>query len=151
MTQADPYEPTTEQREIAEVAFAIGAKYADRRFDDHSASLAQWEDLSAAGLTGLSLPEEHGGAAGMLELCMASERLAAGGFPAAKLVIATAIAGSMIARHGTESQSARWLPGIAAGTTRFDLDGREAAAMPERWTTGSPHDARSLPGLDWSA
>ena len=119
MAQADPYEPTVEQREIAEVAFAIGARYADRRFDDHEASLSQWEDLSGAGLTGLSLPEEHGGAGGMLELCIASERLAAGGFPAAKLVIATAIAGSMIARHGTETQRMRWLPGIAAGTTRF--------------------------------
>lgn len=119
LSQADPYEPTIEQREIAEVAFSIGARYADRRFDDHSASLAQWDDLSAAGLTGLSLPEEHGGAGGILELCMASERLAAGGFPAAKLVIATAIAGSVISRHGTGAQRARWLPGIAAGTTRF--------------------------------
>jgi len=119
MAQADPHEPTLEQREIAEVAFAIGAKYAQRRFDDHDASLAQWEDLCAAGLTGLSLPEEHGGAGGTLELCTASERLAAGGFPAAKLVIATAMAGSMIARHGTAAQRARWLPGIAAGTTRF--------------------------------
>jgi hypothetical protein len=34
-------------------------------------------------------------------------------------VIATAIAGSVIARHGTEAQRERWLPGIAAGTTRF--------------------------------
>ena len=119
MTRADPYEPTIEQREIADVAFAIGAKYADRRFDDHSASLSQWDDLSASGLTGLSLPEEHGGAGGMLDLCIASERIAAGGFPAAKLVIATAIAGSVIARHGTDAQRERWLPGIAAGTTRF--------------------------------
>lgn len=119
MTQVDPYEPTVEQREIAEVAFAIGAKYAERRFDDHSASLSQWQDLSAAGLTGLSLPEEHGGAGGMLDLCIASERIAAGGFPAAKLVIAIAIAGSVIARHGTEGQRGRWLSGIAAGTTRF--------------------------------
>jgi alkylation response protein AidB-like acyl-CoA dehydrogenase len=119
MTLADPHEPTVEQREIGEVAFALGERYADRRFDDHEASLAQWDDLREAGLTGLSLPEEHGGAGGMLDLCVASERLAAGGFPAAKLVIATAIAGTVIARHGTEAQRARWLPGIAAGTTRF--------------------------------
>jgi alkylation response protein AidB-like acyl-CoA dehydrogenase len=119
MTPADLYEPTLEQREIGEVAFALGERYADRRFDDHEASLAQWDDLRAAGLTGLSLPEEHGGAGGLLELCIASERIAAGGFPAAKLVIATAMAGTMIARHGTDAQRARWLPGIAAGTTRF--------------------------------
>ena len=96
---------TEEQREIAEVAFAIGAKYADRRFDDHSASLSQWDDLSAAGLTGLSLPEEHGGAAG----CSSSASRPSArrrGYPAAKLVIATAIAGSVIARHGTGAPAA---------------------------------------------
>jgi hypothetical protein len=110
---------TPEQKAIAELAFTFGAKYAERRFDDHEASLAQWDDLAASGLTGLSLPEEHGGAGGMLELCIASERLAAGGFPAAKLVISTAIAGSMIARHGTLEQQRRWLPGIASGELRF--------------------------------
>lgn len=108
-----------EQRAIAELAFALGAKYADRRFDDHDASLGQWDELAASGLTGLSLPEEHGGGGGMLELCIASERLAAGGYPAAKLIISTAMAGSMIARHGTTEQRRRWLPGIAAGTVRF--------------------------------
>lgn len=110
---------TPEQQAIAELAFTFGVKYAERRFDDHEASLAQWDDLAASGLTGLSLPEEYGGAAGMLELCIASERLAAGGFPAAKLVISTAMAGSMIARHGTAEQRRRWLPGIASGKLRF--------------------------------
>jgi len=109
----------TEQRAIAELAFELGARYADRRFDDHDASLGQWDALAESGLTALSLPEEHGGAGGLLELCVASERLAAGGYPAAKLVISTAMAGTMIARHGSEEQRDRWLPGIAAGTTRF--------------------------------
>lgn len=108
-----------EQREIADLAYTLGAKYAGRRFEDHSASLEQWDDLAATGLTALSLPEEYGGSGGMLELCILSERLAAGGFPAAKLVISTAIAGSILARHGTPEQRERWLPGIAAGTTRF--------------------------------
>ena len=119
ISEADPYALSEEQRAIAAVAFEIGTRYSDRRFDDHEASLAQWRDLAASGLTGLSIPEEHGGGGGMLELCVASERLAAGGFPAAKLVIATAMAGTMIARHGTAAQRARWLQGIAEGTTRF--------------------------------
>ena len=106
----------TEQRAIAELAFELGARYADRRFDDHDASLGQWDALAESGLTALSLPEEHGGAGGLLELCVASERLAAGGYPAAKLVISTAMAGTMIARHGTEEQRDRWLPGIAPGS-----------------------------------
>lgn len=67
---------TTEQKAIAELAFTPGARYAERRFDDHAASLAQWEKLADVGFTGLSLPEEHGGAGGMFELCLASERLA---------------------------------------------------------------------------
>ena len=110
---------TDEQRAIAELAFTLGAAYADRRFDDHDASLGQWDELAASGLTGLSLPEAYGGAGGMLELCIASERLAAGGYPAAKLIISTAMAGSMIARHGTPEQQQRWLPGIGSGELRF--------------------------------
>ena len=81
--------------------------------------MAQWEELAASGLTGLSLPEEFGGGGGMLELCIACERLAAGGYPAAKLIVSTAMAGTMIARHGTPEQQERWLPGIASGRNRF--------------------------------
>src|SRR5258706_13310375 len=87
---------TEEQQAIAELAFQLGQKYADRRFDDHEASMAQWDDLAASGLTGLSIPEEYGGAAGMFELILAPGRLSARGFPRAKLVIATAIAGSIL-------------------------------------------------------
>jgi alkylation response protein AidB-like acyl-CoA dehydrogenase len=110
---------TSEQKAIAELAFGLGARFEERRFDDHNASLEQWRALAEVGLTGLSLPVEHGGAGGMLELCLASERLAAGGYPAGKLVISTAIAGTIVARHGTAEQRAAWLPGIADGTGRF--------------------------------
>jgi alkylation response protein AidB-like acyl-CoA dehydrogenase len=119
MTDVAEARLTDEQKAIAEVAFTLGARFEDRRFDDHEASLEQWRALAEVGFTGLSLPEEHGGAGGMLELCLASERLAAGGYPAAKLVISTAIAGTIIARHGSEAQRAAWLPGIADGTGRF--------------------------------
>jgi alkylation response protein AidB-like acyl-CoA dehydrogenase len=117
--RTQPTRLSPEQRSIADVAYALGAVYTDRRFDDHGASLEQWGDLQECGFTGLSLPEEFGGAGGIYELCIASERLAAGGFPAAKLVIATAIAGSILDRNGTVEQREQWLPGIAAGTTRF--------------------------------
>src|SRR5262245_7596863 len=110
---------TTEQTQIREVAFAIGSKYADRRFGDLEASGDQWRELSETGFTGLSIPSEYGGAAGTLELCLALERTAAGGFPAAKLVISTAIAGCLLTRHGSDQQRERFLPGIADGSTRF--------------------------------
>ena len=137
---------TEEQRAIAELAFAIGAKYADRRFDDHDASLAQWEELAASGLTGLSLPEEHGGGGGMLELCIACERLAAGGFPAAKLIISTAMAGTMIARHGTPEQQERWLPGIAVGTQPVLLRLHRARGRLEREQPPAPRPRRRPAG-----
>jgi alkylation response protein AidB-like acyl-CoA dehydrogenase len=35
------------------------------------------------------------------------------------LVVSSAIAGSILARHGTDEQNERWLRGIAAGTTRL--------------------------------
>jgi len=112
-------EYTSEQRAIAEVAFALGERYAARAFDDHEASMAQWSDLCDTGMTALSIPSEYGGDGGIFELCILSERLAAGGYPAAKLVIATAIAGSIIARNGSPEQRERWLPSIAAGQTKF--------------------------------
>lgn len=108
-----------EQRAIADLAFELGRAYGHRRFDDHEASLSQWDDLAASGLTGLSIPEEYGGAGGTLDLIVAAERLAAGGYPAAKLVIATAIAGAILSRGGSPEQRERWLPGVAEGTTRF--------------------------------
>ena len=110
---------TEEQRAIAELAFEIGKKYADRDFDDHEASMAQWADLSESGLTGLGLPEEYGGAGGTLDLCIAAERLGAGGYPAAKLIISTAVCGQILARNGSDDQKEQFLPGIADGSKKF--------------------------------
>jgi alkylation response protein AidB-like acyl-CoA dehydrogenase len=107
---------TPEQREIAELAFELGARYGDRRFDDMEAAEEQWRELRQCGLTALSVAEDHGGAGGMFDLCLAMERVCAGGFPAGRFVLTTAIAGSMINRHGTEEQRTRWLPGIADGS-----------------------------------
>jgi alkylation response protein AidB-like acyl-CoA dehydrogenase len=108
-----------EREQVAELAFALGARYQDRRFADLDAAKAQWADLCASGLTAVSLPAEYGGAGGMGDLCVVVERLAAGGFPAGRLTISTAIAGSVIGRHGTPEQRERWLPGIADGSLRF--------------------------------
>jgi alkylation response protein AidB-like acyl-CoA dehydrogenase len=110
---------TDEQVAIADVAHSIGAKYALSRFDDQAASEAQWADLCQVGFPGLSMPEEYGGVGGMFDLCLAMERIAGGGFPAAKMIIGTAVAGSIIARHGTPEQKQRWLPGVASGEVRF--------------------------------
>lgn len=55
----------------------------------------------------------------MNELLLVVERLAAGGYPAGKLTISTAIAGAVLLRHGTARQKERYLPAIGDGSLRF--------------------------------
>jgi alkylation response protein AidB-like acyl-CoA dehydrogenase len=55
----------------------------------------------------------------MTELAAVGEELAAAGCSLLLLVVSPAIAGSILARHGSEEQKDRWLRGIAAGTTKI--------------------------------
>jgi len=108
-----------ERQALAEVAFALGAKYANRRIGDLDAAHEHWAEVCAAGLPACSLPAEYGGAGGMGDLLLIAERLAAGGYPAGKLTLSVAVAGAIIARHGSPEQKSAWLPGIADGSVRF--------------------------------
>ena len=76
-----------------------------------------WAELAAAGLLGIALPEEVGGAGlGFVETGLLVE--AAGRSAAYVPVIETlAAAAPAIARFGTEAQRQRWLPGVVAGDT----------------------------------
>src|SRR5439155_9686940 len=67
-----------------------------------------------SGFMGVNLPEEYGGGGmGILELSMVCEELAAMGCPLLLMIVSPAICGSIIAKHGTESQKRTWLPKIA--------------------------------------
>ena len=76
-----------------------------------------WAELGAAGLLGIALPEEVGGAGlGFVETGLLVE--AAGRSAAYVPVIETlAAAAPAIARFGTESQRQQWLPGVVTGDT----------------------------------
>jgi len=76
-----------------------------------------WGELAAAGLLGMSLPEEVGGAGlGFVETGLIVE--AAGKSAAYVPVVETlAAAAPAIARFGTEAQRRDWLPGVVAGDT----------------------------------
>jgi alkylation response protein AidB-like acyl-CoA dehydrogenase len=141
---ADSYGFSEEQLAIRELAHTIGRKYEARRFDDLTAAAEQWEDLAATGMSGLSLPEDCGGAGGMVELCLALERLGAGGYPASKLVTSTAVAGCILARHASPGQRSRWLAGVAAGTERFCFALTEAGSGSN--ATRMRTTARRIPG-----
>ena len=76
-----------------------------------------WAELAAAGLLGIALPEEVGGAGlGFVETGLLVE--AAGRSAAYVPVIETlAAAAPAIARFGTEAQRQAWLPGVVSGDT----------------------------------
>ncbi|MDT9591661.1 acyl-CoA dehydrogenase family protein [Nocardioides zeae] len=108
-----------ERAALADLAFGLGRRYQDRRFADLDAARDHWKEVCDAGLPAISLSPEHGGAGTMSDLLLVAERLAAGGYPAGKLTISTAIGGAVILRHGSEEQRSRWLPAIGDGSLRF--------------------------------
>ena len=114
------FTPTTGQQDAAALAREIlrdrctaqrlnEVEQAGNRFDREL-----WRELGRAGLIGLPLPEEHGGAAlGVLEVVTVLEEA---GRVVAPLPLATHVPTAMaIARFGDTHQRDRWLPGAASG------------------------------------
>ncbi len=75
-------------------------------------------ELSDMGVFGLTVPEEHGGS-GMSKtvMCVVSEELSRGYLGVGSLATRSEIAAELVACGGTGEQKARWLPGIASGST----------------------------------
>ena len=76
-----------------------------------------WSELAAAGLLGIALPEDVGGAGlGFLEAGLLAE---AAGRTAAYVPVVECLAAAApaIARFGTAAQRQQWLPGVVAGDT----------------------------------
>ncbi|ORA44777.1 hypothetical protein BST19_20930 [Mycobacterium bouchedurhonense] len=66
-----------EEQQFADVAYKIASVYANRSFGDHDAIDAYWDDCRKAGMCGLGVPEEYGGAAeDLFPLVLATERTA---------------------------------------------------------------------------
>jgi len=80
-----------------------------------------WQTLAAMGLTGLNVPENHGGlGAGPLETMIVMEQLGRG--LVLEPFLSTAVVGAaLVARGATPTIQADLLPGIAAGTQRVAL------------------------------
>jgi len=76
-----------------------------------------WSELAAAGLLGIALPEDVGGAGlGFVETGLLAE--ATGRTAALVPVVETlAAAAPAIAEFGSEAQRQRWLPGVVSGDT----------------------------------
>lgn len=118
------FEPSAEQRLLTEAVRKLGERY-DRawwraRVEAGEGPDELWAELARGGYLGLLIPETHGGAGlGMLEMELVMEQLAGNGTPLLFLVVSAVMGTLALVRHGTDEQRRRFLPGLAAGTTRF--------------------------------
>jgi alkylation response protein AidB-like acyl-CoA dehydrogenase len=105
---------------VAGIAKRYGPEYFLERARAGGGIEELWNDLGAAGLLGLHLPEDHGGGGGgMAEAVVVVEELAAHGMPLLIWVISPAICGSILARHASDEMKRRWLPPIADGSKKM--------------------------------
>jgi alkylation response protein AidB-like acyl-CoA dehydrogenase len=110
-----------EQHAVSEAATGIftGLVDAERvaavELSDERIDRDLWRALAGADLLGLAVPESDGGAGyGLMELCLLLE--AQGNAVASVPLWATLVLGALpVAHFGSESQRARWLPGVVAG------------------------------------
>jgi 3-oxocholest-4-en-26-oyl-CoA dehydrogenase beta subunit len=85
--------------------------------DDLRVDRDLWAAMADAGLLGIAVPAEHGGAGlGVLELALVLEEVGRRTAPVPALA-ALALGGLPVARWGSTAQQAAILPGLVAGTT----------------------------------
>jgi 3-oxocholest-4-en-26-oyl-CoA dehydrogenase beta subunit len=116
------------------------AEAAEVRFDE-----ATWAALAAAGLLGLGLPVEHGGAGlGLVEQCLVLEQV---GRTVAPVPVAatTVFGGSPVARFGSEDQRQRWLPAVTGGRAILTA----ALSEPGNRQTDRPVTRATRAGSGW--
>ena len=142
---------TEEQQALRKAVAAMAANYGQDYFlekaraGEHTDEL--WEEAGKLGFIGVNLPEEYGGGgAGMYELSLVMEEMAATGCALLMMVVSPAINGTIISKFGTDEQKKRWLPGIADGsiTMAFAITEPDAGSNSHRITTTARRD-----GSDW--
>ena len=142
---------TEEQRALRKAVAAMTANYGQdyylekARAGQHTDEL--WTEAGKLGFIGVNLPLEYGGGgAGMYELSLVMEEMAAGGSALLMMVVSPAINGTIISKFGTEDQKKRWIPGIADGsiTMAFAITEPDAGSNSHKITTTARRD-----GSDW--
>jgi alkylation response protein AidB-like acyl-CoA dehydrogenase len=117
------FEYTPEQQQLRDAVAALGKRYGHAYYVDkaktggHTDEL--WAEAGKLGYLGVSVPTRYGGGgAGITELAIVAEELAAAGCPLLLIVVSPAIAATVVARHGTDAQRDAYLPGFADGTLK---------------------------------
>jgi alkylation response protein AidB-like acyl-CoA dehydrogenase len=115
---------TSEQTMLREAVRRIATEFGDEYFYERARRGERtdelWEAVARAGFVGVNLPPAYGGGGlGIGELALIAEELASQGCPLLLLMVSPAVCGTLLARFGTEAQCARWLPGLASGSTKM--------------------------------
>lgn len=118
-----------EQRLIIDTARKVGETFGLdywRALDAEKAfPAAIWQEICDAGLAGIAIPEEHGGAGlGMTELALAIEALCAagGGSTLSQMFMCNPIFGGItLTRFGTPDMKRALLPRLVQGTAMFAM------------------------------
>lgn len=140
-----------ERRALREAVAAMASNYGQdyylekARAGEHTDEL--WSEAGKLGFIGVNLPEQYGGGgAGMYELSLVMEEMAANGCGLLMMVVSPAINGTIIAKFGTDEQKQRWIPGIADGslTMAFAITEPDAGSNSHKITTTARRD-----GSDW--
>ena len=142
---------TAERADLRASVAALATKYGQDYFRECAREGSKtdelWSEAGKLGFIGVNLPEEYGGGgAGMYELSIVMEEIAAAGTGLLMLVVSPAICGNIIARFGTDEQRDRGLPGLADGsiTMAFGITEPDAGSNSHQITTTASRD-----GSDW--
>ncbi|WOC11610.1 acyl-CoA dehydrogenase family protein [Gordonia sp. MP11Mi] len=138
---------TDERTALREAVRALANKYGQQYFLDcaeHDRKTDEmWREAGELGFIGVNLPEEYGGGgAGMYELSIVMEEIAAAGTGLLMLVVSPAICGNIIAKFGTDEQKQQWIPGLADGTITmaFGITEPDAGSNSHNITTSARRD-----------
>ena len=141
---------TDEQRALRAAVAELGNRYGYAYFTKQARTggkLTQlWQDAGKLGFLGVNLPEQFGGGgAGMYELAIVLEELAAAGCGLLMMVVSPAICGTIIARFGTDEQKKHWLPKLASGSAimAFGITEPDAGSNSHKLTTVATRDGDS--------
>ena len=141
------FQPTDEERllreAVAGIAGGFGHTYYLEQARTDGRTGALWSALAEGGFLGVNLPESHGGGGlGVAELAVVAEEIAAAGCPLLLLLVSPAICGTILARHGSDTQKDRWLPGLASGAEKmvFAITEPDAGSNAHRLRTRAVRD-----------
>jgi alkylation response protein AidB-like acyl-CoA dehydrogenase len=143
---------TPEQRQLRAAVAKLAQRYNYRDYALPKARAGEpltelWNEAGKLGFLGVNLPAEYdGGGAGIYELALVQEELAAHGAGLLLMVVSPAICGTIIARYGTADQKSHWLPRLATGEAKmaFAITEPDAGSNSHEITTTARRD-----GTDW--